>query len=284
MKLIIAANHHRRSLYFEDTIKLFPSTQVVIQETGAKSVWGEFGVKGDNIHYINTPEQITYDESMTRFRDILMQFDWDMVAFLDNDLFLTATNYFYKTLIQMETDGFDFVSYFENGSEGNYEFNELIAPVYDQSYREVQEFPGFKPVPHWENAYMFLSRELYQKLSKDDLSNSRKMIKAIHSNGAKMGTKKRECRTTYSHFGDEWLHIGNLMKYYYIVESYDISNIYKYDPVGLIRIGYFLAHEKKYGKTFPEYLCQSYRSIANKMGKESVEKAWKDFIGGTCLE
>jgi hypothetical protein len=284
MKLIFAANHHRRSFYFEDTISLFKDHQVVIQETGSHSPWGEFGEKTDNIHYIDREDQISYDQSMIQFKDILMQFDWDIVVFLDNDLFLIGTDYFNRTIHDFIEQGYDFCSYFENGSIDHYLYDGTIAEVKDQQFFEVSIYPGYKPVPHWENAYMYLTRDLYSRLSYEDLSNSRKMVKSIHSTGVKMGCKKTEYRAGYSHFGPEWLHMGNLMKYYYIIESGNFSQL-NHSQVDKIRIGYFLAQAEKYGRhIYPQYLYQGILKAADYINKENVLYEWQQFISGTCLE
>jgi hypothetical protein len=271
-------------MFFEDTIRLFSKHQVVIQETGAHSIWGDFGVKTENVFYMDNDTQITYDMSMVNFKNKLLDFDWDVVVFLDNDLYLSGLSYFNKTLIDFEKGKFDFCSYFENTSDKVYQTDTTIAEVKDQTFIDVPEYPKFKPVPHWENAYMYLTRELYQKLSHESLSNSRLMIKAIYDSEAKMGSKKRTCRSGYSHFGQEWFHVGNLMKYYYALETADMTKVNRESEIDIARIGYFIAHDEKYPNSFPGYLKQSYMGFAHWMGMEKVKKVWKEYIKDTCLE
>lgn len=272
-KVIFVSLHHRRSPLFEEGIKLllkdFP---VIIQNTGVGS-FGEFGLK-DKVEYIDSGEQISYDEGLVRFKDILKDKDWDIVHFIDNDCFITDTNYIKQTLNEFNKSDFGFCSYFENGYETEYQG--LITEVENQQFVPVIEHPGFKPNPHWENAMMMFKRSTWDLLSKEDLSHGRLCIKALYDKGVKLGVKKREFKLTYSHYGPGWFHVGNLMAYYYMIENLDMSKLNRDSELDQSRIGYFLT--QGWGD-LP--VLKNLEIIASTMGKESCIQAWNKLYVST---
>lgn len=230
MRTIIATNHHRRVQANTDTLD-------------------RLGFAGYHVIYQDT-STISYDQGMVNFKTKDMLWNFDIVAFIDNDLFMSGTEYFTRLLNDFISGGYGFCSYLVSDADWHYTLDGLIAPVTDQSYKETNDIYKFCPVPHWENAYMFLTRELWEKLTPDDLANSRNMIRAIHNSGAKMGTHKAGYKLTYSHFGPEWFHVGNLMKYYYIMENMDLSKLDLESDIDTSRIGLLLEQRNKYGRDF----------------------------------
>ena len=157
---------------------------------------------------------------------------------------------YFDTLLNDFIKGkYGFCSYFENGSPWHYILEGSIAPVTDQQFIEVSDEYKFKPLPHWENAYMFITKEVYDALTVHDLANSRNMIKAIYQTRSKMGAHKAEYRLTYSHCGPEWFHVGNLMKYYYAMEKLDFTDIKFDSAIDLSRIGLLLAQRNDFGRS-----------------------------------
>jgi hypothetical protein len=270
-KTIFVSLHHKRSLLFEEGIKLLlKDYPVVIQNTGYDRGFGEFGLK-DQVEYIDSGN-ISYDAGLVNFKSIL-SFDWDVVHFIDNDLFITDTKYIKDVLNYFISSDFGYCSYFENGSDDS-EYTGLISEVKNQTFLPADIFPGFYPKPHWENASMMFKREAWDKLSTADLSHGRLLIKAMVDKGIKMGVKKRKSVYPYSHYGEGWFHMGALMSYYYKVEDMNLD----LDPNSKIdqeRIGYFLYQRERFGDYAP-HIMTNLRYITELMGEEKCLKAFKD--------
>lgn len=290
---IILSNHHRRSPYFEDTLRRLHNDgwTVWVQETGGAK-WGQ--CQGPYAEHINSGTK-SYDQAMILWKRALRQWQQagkldrvDRILFLDNDCFLSGTNHLQKYIQDFIDGGYDFASHHVSEDCYNdhvFEGDSCIAEVKNQTFEPADIYPGFCPNPHWENAYMLITKELYNKLSEADVGHGRKWIKAMVREGAKLGAHKAEYRLRYSHFGDEWFHVGNLMHYYYKIERGDLS----FSPdseLDMSRLGYFNSTVRaKFKQWFGPVTNTVRLPIANEHGNyERSLEAWDNLISGTCME
>lgn len=288
MRVIFVTIHHRKSLLFEKGLELilkdFP---VLIYETGVDKGFGVFGLK-NNVRYVESNDTMSYDQGLMNLKDVLTG-DWDILHFLDNDCFITDTKYIKQTIEDFAKSDLGFCSYFERGYEPDkYKFEGTIAEVTDQKFEHFDYYPGYKPNPHWENAMMMFKREAWNKLTKEDLSYGMINIKAMFDKGIKMGVKKREMRGFYSHCGEGWFHVGNLMAYYYMMESLDISKLNPNSDIDLARIGYFVSQHKRFDEStgivdsiYSSNIQSNLKIITNIMGGgDRCLKAWRELTKG----
>lgn len=173
-----------------------------------------------------------YDNGVVKLSETLKHMEWDIVHFIDNDCFITDTDYIKQTLIDFENSELGFVSYFENG-QGNYynhyDFTGTIAEVRTMTF--FKDYPFM--FPSWENAMMMFKREAWDKVT--DWSDMNKYIPELWKKDVRFGVKEVTPRLTYSHKGKGFFHVGNLMKYYYMLEKGVQIPI---DKISKPRIGY----------------------------------------------
>lgn len=247
--------------------------QLVILETGRDTGFGYCSLS-KNVTYHFTESQTTYDQGMVKLKEILKDYDWDIAIWIDNDFFLNDISYLEKRIADFIEDKYEYCSYFENGySLDGYTFKNTIAEVKDQKFEDAPVYPGFKPNPHWENAFMMFSRNLWDKLSPDDVSHHRKCIKAIYELGAKMGTIQKEGTLTYSHFGKGWFHVGNLMGYYYKVENFDSVGFDPESELDMSRLGYFMDQRNHFGR---KIYSKQINDFLDSMPYEPAINAWNN--------
>ena len=276
MKTLLVTLHHRRSLFYEEGIKKFIDANypLFIYNTGCNDGFGKFGLKSHLVTQQSSQNTISFDQGMMDLRSILVNKDWDTIFYIDNDIFFENIEYAMLLIKQFNESDYMFCSYFENGYiyKHEYIFDDLIAHVKNQTFDIVNQPPyHFKPNPHWENAFMLIKRDLWNHLTKTNFINSREMIKAIFESGAKMGVHKRESKLTYSHYGKGWFHIGNLMKYYYVLENRDLNVLSKDSIIDMSRIGYFLAQRKKFGnEIYTEHINKNLNLAIEKLGGENI--------------
>jgi len=102
--------------------------------------------------------------------------------------------------------------------------------------------------------------------------------------GAKFGAHRCNHRLTFSHFGDEWFHVGALMASYYRVIKVDLN----VDPSSIIeasRIGYFAAQERHYGEIYHDIDKAKLQRFYNHFGgKSAVLSAWDELTKDTCMQ
>lgn len=174
-----------------------------------------------------------YDNGVAKLNQFLPN-DWDILHFVDNDCFITDTTYIKQRIEDFAKSDLGFVSYFENGwgnKYSNYTFDSnTIATVHNQKF--IDTYPFMKP--SWENAMMMFKKEAWDKIT--DYSDMNKYLPELWDKGIKFGVSQVEPRLKYSHKGDGFFHVGNLMKYYYMLENgQDIP----LDEISKPRIGYF---------------------------------------------
>jgi hypothetical protein len=285
-KVTIVSNHHRRSLFFESTMQRLSDAgfkKIVIQNTGA----GPMGnYQGPSSKIINLG-QSTYDNGMIKLKQTLSNDDSEYIVLIDNDCFLSDTNHFKEYLNDFEKGNYDFACHFIGAHlyTDDYVFKGSLAPVTDQKILPADVFPWIVPDPHWENAYLIIRRSMWDKLSVDDVSHGRKYIAALVRENAKLAVHKALYVGTHSHYGDEWFHVGALMRHYHLIESKKLGQVSVESPFDKARLGYFIFQEEIYGDIYPGNIKQNLEAFYTKLGgKDSCLTAWKELIKGTCME
>lgn len=287
---IFATLHHRRSLLFEEGIKLLLNEgyPLVVQNTGTDAGFGCLGVSHPHLKTYDNNTQISYDMGMVKFKDILGSYEWDTVVFIDNDLFLTDLSYL-RELIRDFTEGnYGYCSYFVYPEEysPSYIFKNTIAEVEDLRIVPCPEYPFFKPIPYWENAMLLMSRDVWENLNKEDFSHGRLMFKGLLRIEAKLGVQRaNHILHRYTHYGDGWFHLGNVMRYYYKIESKDVSELSPDSIVDKARLGYFVFQRNKYGSSiYTNTVNHNLNHLCDAIGGEqAVLEAWGKLVEGTCL-
>lgn len=288
-EVIVAGLHHRRSLLYEDGIELLlgENYSLIVQNTGGGAVgFGRLGVSHPRLKFHDDNVHTSYDAGMVRFKDILGSYEWDVVVFIDNDLFFTDLSRLKELIRDFIEGGYDYCSYFVHpGYYGSYVFENSIAEVWDQCFEPSHEYPFFYPNPYWENALMLMGRGVWERLSKEDFSHGYLMLKGLLRTKAKMGAHKVNHRHVFTHYGDGWFHVGNLMVYYYRVEAGDAGGL---DPDSMLdksRLGYFVSQRERYGSSIytdaiNRNLDRLYLAIG---GEQAALEAWQELVKGTCL-
>jgi hypothetical protein len=279
---VVVSNHHRRSLFFEDSMRhlwLDGYRNILVQETGSES-WGPYQGPGDTVH-LGTR---AYDQGMVQLKRTLANRDWKVMLLVDNDCFLSGATEVNRFVAAFLDGNYGFASHHVSADsyKDYYDYsNGPIAHVTDQKFIPADIYPGFCPDPHWENAYTLITRDAWDKLSEDDVSHTRKWFKALHENGEKMGAHKAKYRLIYTHYGDEWFHWGNLMAYYYRLERRQpFSPESKLD---MSRLGYFLKQDEYYGPTHPQKVDSYLNELEDKYREQAIE-AYTELVKDTCLD
>lgn len=183
--------------------------------------------------FILNNENDNYDNGVAKIADLVRNMEWDIIHFVDNDCFISDTTYIKQTLKDFADSPLGFVSYFENGYGNDYtkyKFKGTIAEVKNQTF--IKKYPFMKP--SWENAMMMFKREAWKQIT--DFSTMEKIIPELWGKGVRFGVKKVEPRLRFSHKGEGFFHMGNLMKYYYMLVNDEEIPI---DEISKARIGYF---------------------------------------------
>lgn len=300
-KVLVISNHHRTSLFFETTIKRLLNAGVagvLLLETGGGAPLSgltssmESLVLGGHISYMGVGRinnQITYDQGMQRLHKATTQWtNYDVVLLIDNDCFLSDVKHLERYVAEFIHGGYDFASHLVRPEDyEGLEFGDnCIAEVpHDrQKFLPSDIHPGFVPSPHWENSYTLISESMWKAVSTESLSHSRRWIREMHEKGAKFGAHKANYRWVYSHFGDEWFHVGQLMSCYYDLVKVNLN----YDPnseMSAARFGYFAAQERSYGEIYHETDKAKLRRFYNHFGgKDAVLAAWDKLTENTCMQ
>lgn len=252
MKILFVSIKHRESKLFDEGIEL---------------------IKADFPVFILDNQNDNYDNGVIKLANIIKTQEWDIVHFVDNDCFITDTKYIKQTLKDFEESDFGFAAYFENGFDNDYtkyDFKgKTIAEVTDQKF--IEHYPFMSP--SWENAMMMFKREAFDKVT--DWSDMNKYIPELHQKGVKFGVKKVEARLKYTHAGEGFIHIGNLMKYYYMFESGNILARPEFE-IDAARVGYFLYQRLKFGEDI--YTSQM-NYYLNQFGENEL-RAFKTLVKG----
>jgi len=290
-KVVFITNHFRRSLFFEATLKkiLDLDYNVVVQNTGGRSEFGNLGLKHKNLTQFGNG-QIAYDAGMVNFRRKFDFNEYEYVVLLDNDLFMSDTNELEEYLQEFIDGKYDFTCHLvgEDSSILYKNGDRHIAEVKDQTFTppgEGMEADILTPAPHWENAYLIISQSMWKKMSVKDVSHHRRFIAAVHREGAKMGSHKASYRWGYTNWGKEWFHMGYLMDYYMALDRGNVGR-FKETEFDLFRAGYFFAQLRTFGEgIYPPKLA----AVVTKLGVHvgGIDKAlscWDRNVMGTCME
>lgn len=187
-----------------------------------------------------------YDNGVVKLAEILKGMEWGIVHFIDNDCFISDTRYINKTLKDFEESELGFVSYFENGWGNDYheyDFNgKSITEVKDQIF--TREYPFMKP--SWENAMMMFKREAFDRVT--DWSDMNIYLPELWRKGVRFGVKKVEPALKYSHKGEGFIHVGNLMAYVYKMEGGEKIEV---NEITKPRIGYLQKYHGLQG--YPDF-------------------------------
>lgn len=187
-----------------------------------------------------------YDNGVVRLSELIKFVDWDILHFVDNDCFINSIDYIKQTLKDFEESDLGFASFFENGWGNDYTRysfkGKTIAEVADQEF--IPNYPFLKP--SWENAMMMFKREAWDKVT--DWSDMNKYLPDLWNKGVKFGVKKVEPKLKYSHKGEGFFHVGNLMQYYYKMENNQPIEI---DEISKPRIGYLQKYNNLKG--YPDF-------------------------------
>lgn len=282
-KVLFISNHHRRSPYFEESCRFIDAAgfhNLYIQNTGS----GEF------MHYMgpaskyNNVGAVPYDTGMVYFKQRVSSLFplAEVIVLIDNDLFFTGAKHLEKRIEDFIASGLDFASYFVN--KENYDkykkINDTYYEVTDQQLLPSDQFPGFVPEPHWENALLLIKRSMWDRLTEDDLSHGRKWIAALKRENAKMGAHHVYHRGTHSHYADDFFHVGALMQFHHYIEHSDLSKINTESNFDMARIGYMWSVQSKF-----QCLPMNYVIALNRLGhKEKAETSWFKLIEDTPME
>lgn len=280
MKTILVTIYHRKNLLYEEGIKKFldKGYPLYIYETIDQNSFGVFDIVHDNVMLL-AAEPGSFDNAMTSLKDFLSRMDWDTVVYLDSDIFFDDIEYAEKLIKQFNESDYGFVSYLENAFEDPYQYDGLIAGVKDQQFAPVDQPPyTFKPIPHYENAFMLIKRKIWNRIPKTSFENTRELVKAVWDTHCKIGIHKREARLTYSHKGNGWFHLGNLTQYYYILDGGELHRLNPVSEVDKARIGFFAYQRKRFGEGIYSSHVNAYLDAAIKMfgGEKEVLDFWNE--------
>lgn len=281
--------HYRRSLFFEDTVLRIMNAgyKFLIYHTGGNNGFGKFAAQHPNIIYKET-NPTSFDGAMMELRQSNLLDRYKYLVHLDNDCFLSGTTDLEEYLSECIEENYDFVCH--TVSEPYLKYDEYPKGKHIIEVKDLRFADGDPPVPvpHFENAYLFISKSMWDRLSAHDVGHMRRFISAVHRNRAKIGAHKCRYMWNYTNYGNEWFHIGHLMEKYLTIENG--QNLFKYNKESSFdqfRIAYFLAQEELYG--YGIYRDNTIRENLNKLydhmgGREYLLSKWNETVKGTCLE
>lgn len=288
--VLVISNHHRRSLFFEESMqKLWDAgfNRMWIQDTGAER-WGPY--LGPKSFYWRSGN-IPYDRGVQNFKRQITG-DYDTILMIDNDCFISDVEVIKQYIKDFEDGGYDFAAHHvSKDCYDGYEFGDsTICEVTNQTFEPADIYPGFCPVPHWENAYLLIKKTLWDSLTEDEVGHGRKWLKAIHERKAKMGAHYADYRLTYSHHGPGWFHVGNLFAYYNRLEE-QVPRFVLDSELDMSRLGYFYAQRNTYGRgaypegpgIYPDGIEAKLDLIQDDIADKAL-LAWKRLTSDTCME
>lgn len=282
-RVLVLSNHYYRSLYFEETMQdLWDKgfKNIFIQDTGSEA-WGPY--QGPKSFY-HRSGVISYDQGMVNFKKLLSGIDYDVILMIDNDCFIKDISQVNKFIHDFQQDNYEFsCHHVTKKMYDGYQFGDsTISHVTNQTFEPCDIYPGFKPYPHWENAYLLITRKVWDSLSSNDISHGRKWLRAMWNMGVKMGAHIANFRMTYTQHGEGWFHVGNLMAYYHKLEKNELFD--RSSQLDMSRLGYFYAQEAKYGSdTYSSTIKARLDNIPPQVIAKAME-AWKLLVNNTCME
>lgn len=286
--IIVATNHHRYMPCFRDTMQRLWDNgfkRIWIQETG-NGAWGWYD---GPCEWVQRAGLIPYDQGMMRFKGAIHSgITAKAIFFIDCDCLISDTEEFFGFISDFERGGYSYSCHHTSADSYNpsYVYDGCIAHVTDQKFVPDGGEYGFRPEPHWENTYALVSKDMWDRLGPEDVSNTRVWFRAMHRLGGRLGAHKAEYRLQYTHFGKSWFHFGNLMAFFYAVENLDLSKFPLESDVAMSRLGFFAWQEKVYGTSmYPEWICGNLHRILGTDGRaHRAEQAWNTLRAGTCMD
>ncbi len=281
--------HYRRSLFFEDTVLRIANAgyKFLIYHTGGENRFDKFGIQHPNIIYRETTPT-SFDGAMMELRQSNLFNGYKYLIHLDNDCFLSGTLELEEYLHECVEDRYDFVCH--TVGKPYLEYNEYPKRKQITEVQDIKFLDGEPPVPvpHFENAYLFITKRIWDRLTVHDVGHMRRFIHAVYKNKAKIGAHKCKYMWNYTNYGMEWFHIGHLMEKYLTIESG--QNLTKYNSQSSFdqfRIAYFVAQEEIYGhriyqdNTIRNNLERLYEYMGS---REYLLSIWNEITKETCME
>ena len=289
-KVIFVTCHYRRSLFFEETVKMITEAgyKWLIQDTylNPDPHFGEFSVSNSNIEIIPSDHaNMWVDECMLGYKNILKNRDWDVMVHIDNDMFITGMKHMIDYINEFIDGGYDYCSYFTKPNK-TYTFDDsIIVNLRELNKVPLPNFPHLTPEPNFESAYKLTSRRAWDQLTDDNFKDGRLGILAFYDNGSKMGVRSANFKYGWTHYGEEWLHMGNHFNYYDKIQTNDITSLKPDREYDVAKIGYFLAQKVHFGSgIYSELINNNLKTICNHLGGEqNVIDGWNTFVEGTTM-
>lgn len=275
-RVLIVTNHNRRFGYFDATIEKLKSIgDITVNATGEIGCCDHF--KNVRVlHNYNT----TYDMGMVELarahRNVANKYDY--VFLVDNDLFITSTDNLVKLLSETIRDNYDLVTHVVSpvaaaGFLQKDQSSNLIHHIDSIRVEPTQVWPYVVPEPHMENAYTLIKASLWDTLAVPMFSHSRVWFCEMLKLKAKFGHHKAvEYRSTYSHKGPGWFHVGNLMSMWHRFEA-GKSDMDLDSFIQMSRLGFMFTHKHDYPGLNPKID----RAVERWVGIEDTAlKAWAE--------
>ena len=289
-KVLLFSNHHRRSLFFEDSCRRLWNSgfkNLLIQSTGA----GEMSEYHGPHSAMMRSGPLPYDTGMMRFKQKISGENYKNIktmVLIDNDLFFSQSELLQDQIRVFEEQDYDFASYFvgRDSYQGRVKADKYFCQVEDQAFEPSDVFPYFVPIPHWENAKLIIKKKMWDKLSEDDVSHGRKFLKALSRENARMAAYHVNHKGSHSHHAEDFFHVGALFQFYHWIERQQFVQISPEGEFSLYRVGYFAAQEECYGGgIYPSGFASKLESAyARCGGRDKVLEAWRAFTRGTVME
>lgn len=160
----------------------------------------------------------------------------------------------------------------------------LVVPIPDQKAETCEAYPGVIPNPHLENSFTVIRTSLWRKLPRDTFGHSRKWYCRMVNEGASFGSHRTEYRLKYSHAGEGWFHLGNLMAYMYAIENKQWEKFHADSEMDMARLGFLITCNQRYVDHWPAEFQHSITAAVHKCGKDKALEAWDRLTKGTCME
>jgi hypothetical protein len=229
---------------------------------------------------------MSYNKGMMSFKDQGLPGDPQIICLIDNDCFLESAGVLDNYVQDFEDGKFDWAAHHVGAREygDHYCFDDssiAVCPKQEFVMDPSGPWPHFAPHPHWENSFLLIRRSIWNQLNKYHLSHSRIWIMAVHNKGAKMGAHKASYRWNYTHFGEGWFHVGNLMRFYKKIEANQRFN--QESNIEMSRLGYFLAWAELYPERTPSLLTRYLNELEDEV-KDKARSGWQELIADTCME
>jgi hypothetical protein len=290
-KVLVITNHCRRLPFFDATLKRIIADgykNVIIQNTGGGGPLATIDPELYGSCAVYNIGHTSYDNGMLHFKTkhIAPGNDFEYILYIDNDLYLSSVQHLERYLSEFDRDRYDYACHFISSDMYNdleYDLN-CIAEVKSVDFIDTDIYPGFIPSPHWENSYMIIKKSLWDNLSEDAIFHGRKWIKEMHKLGAKLGAHKANYRGKYSHFGNQWFHIGNFMNYFGAIETNNLTVFKEDDTIAMSRLGLLMKQYQMFGwRVYPAEFNNTFMKLWDEYCRPA-EESFNKLVRDTCIE